>query len=136
MHFVTVKIGRRKMGISYTDKAMEEIICYWMEAVQVTKRVDELSEYTTEAAKIYAAADSIMSDAESRLKAAIKAAILSESGIFAKYKSTDYPDNMEELTERLYEQLDDIYGFSRQEQINNFYKVLCSCMDDLLLKTA
>lgn len=124
------------MGISYTDKAMEEIICYWIEAVHVTERLDELSEYTTEAARIYTAAESIMSDAERRLKSAIKAAILSESGIFAKYKNTDYPDKVEELTEKIYEQLDDIYGYSRQEQIDNFYKVLGNCMDELLLKTA
>lgn len=124
------------MGIKYTDKAMEEIICYWMEAVHVTERLDELSEYTTEAARIYTAAESIMSDAEARLKAAIKEAITSESGIFAKYKNTDYPDNMEELTEKLYEQLDDIYGYSRQEQIDNFYKVLDNCMGELLLKSA
>jgi hypothetical protein len=130
------KFGRHKMGMSYTAKTMEEVICYWMEAVHVTKRLEELSEYTTEAARIYGSAECIMSDAETKLKSAIKAAILAEDGVFAKYKNTDYPDNMEELTEMLYEQLDGIYGYSRQEQIESFYRILGSCMDNLLLKTA
>ncbi len=124
------------MGMSYTKNAMEEIICYWIEAVHVTEKLEELSEYTNEAARVYEAAECIMKDAETQLKKAIKAAILGETGNFAKYKNLDYLENMEELTEMVYEQFDEINGSSRNEQIENFYRVLGNCMDSVLLKTA
>ena len=122
--------------MSCTGKAMEEIISYWIESVHVAKRLEELSEYTNEAARIYESAECIMNDAESRLKAAVETAIKSGSGEFAKYRNTDYSDSMEELVEMLYEQFDGIYGSSREEQATRFYQILESCMDDVLLKTA
>jgi hypothetical protein len=132
------------MEIRFTVKTMEDIIGYWIEAVHIYNKIDELSEYTEdvtanagfantidEASK---QADGIRKDAEEKLKAVIESAINAGAGDFARYQELDYHECMDDIMDMLCEQFDDIYGYSKQEQLQNFYGILHGCMDALLVK--
>ena len=41
-------LGVKSMEKRFTIKAMEEIICYWMEAVHLSDRIHDISEHTDE----------------------------------------------------------------------------------------
>ncbi len=127
------------MNSIYTN-TMEDIVCYWIEAVHTINRLESLSVFTDVAdltnlvAAIDDAADpviSIMSDAEDRLGAAIESAIASGDGDFRKYMDKDIHSRIEDITYMLRERFEDIYGPSRQEQMANFNKVLFGCMDEV-----
>jgi hypothetical protein len=126
----------------FTVKTMEEIICYWMEAVHLSNRLHDISECADEtnvksiADTIEDASsqvDTIRMDAEEKLKAVIDSAIVSGTSDFAKYKGAKYQDKLDQLMDMLYDQSEDIYGYSQQEQIENFYDILRSSLDELLV---
>ena len=128
------------MNSIYTTKTMEDIVCYWIEAVHTINRLERLSVYTDEAdlMNLVAAIDnaanpviSIMSDAEDKLGAAIESAIVSGAGDFGKYKDKNIQSRIEDITDMLHKRFGNIYGRSREEQVVSFNKVLFGCMDEL-----
>ena len=130
------------MGKNFTLKTMNEIICYWMEAVNVSNRLNDLAEYKEEATVMSLAdaiedasskANNIKMDAEAKLKAGIQSAITSGASNFAKYSGAEYQNKLDDLMNMLYDQFDDIDGYSQQEQIDNFYDILCSSLDELVV---
>ncbi len=127
------------MGREFTKK-MNEIICYWMEAVHVSNRLHDLAEYKDEETiksfgdAIEDASDkanNIKMDAEQKLKAVIESAITTGTSDLAKYNGVEYKNKLDELMSKLYDHFDDIYGYSEQEQIDNFHDVLCNSLDEL-----
>ncbi|MBQ3796147.1 MAG: hypothetical protein II842_07665 [Butyrivibrio sp.] len=126
-------------------KTMEDIVCYWIEAVHTISKLERLSVYTDEAdlTNLVAAIDNaaepvigIMSDAEDKLGEAIESAIESGTGDFGKYQGKNIQNRMEDLTDMLHKRFKDIEGPSKQEQMENFNKVLFGCMDEICNKAA
>ena len=129
------------MGRKFTEKKMNDIICYWMEAVHVSNRLHVLAEYKDEATIMslgdaiedaLGKAENIKKDAENKLKGVIQSAIAAGSSEFGKYSAVDAQDKLDNLMDILYDHFDDIYGYSEKEQINNFYGLLCNSLDELL----
>ncbi len=123
-------------------KTMEELICYWMEAVHLSNKLHDLSAYKEEATVMSLAdtienassqVDNIRMDAQEKLKAVIDSAISTGTSDFGKYKDAKYQDKLDELMNMLYNQSGDINGYSREEQIDNFYDVLRTSLDELLV---
>lgn len=133
-------LGEKKLNSIHTTNTMEDIVCYWIEAVHTINRLEKLSVYTDVAdltnlvAAIDNAADpviSIMSDAEDKLGAAIESAVATGDGNFRKYMDKDIHNRIQDITDMLHKRFEDIYGPSRQEQMENFNRVLFGCMDEL-----
>ena len=139
-------LGGEKLDIRYTAKTMEEIVSYWIEAVHISNRLENIYEYTDDgvysdttitslAATIDEAscqAYSIRKDAGEMLKAVISSGILAGAGDFAGYMGSDYEGRMDDLIDMLYERFDEIYGYSQEEQTRNFYRILWDSLDKLL----
>lgn len=147
------------MEFIYSIKTMEEIICYWIEAHHISTTIENLAEYTDEAAEMYDTAEWFSGDdikglslmgvvngldevgelaskirfnAEDKLKWVIEGAIDAGNPKFEKYQGKDYHKYMDDVIESLYEEFDRIYEYEQPEQIENFYEVLIECMDDII----
>ncbi len=121
-------------------KTVEEVAFYWMEAVQITNKLQALSVYSDEAnytnivATIDKATDQVsnlVSDAEDMLGAAIESAIAEGKGDFVKYQDKDLHNRMDDLTRMLQNRVMSICGCSKKEQMESFNKVLFGCMDEI-----
>ena len=135
-------LGVKSMEKRFTIKAMEEIICYWMEAVHLSDRIHDISENTDEEIisslgdtieNASSQAETIRMDAENKLKAVIDSAISEGTSDLAKYKDAKYQDKLDELMGMLNEQSDEIAGYSQKEQLDSFYGILRNSLDELLV---
>lgn len=145
------------MDIIFKSKQMEEIICYWIEIMYITKMIDNLVEYTDEVGEHYERVDwflddptgkgntvmdihinlertssmstKLLFDVEVKLQTVIIAMVESGKGIFKSYQGKNISSQIENIMTCLYENFDDIYDYGKNEQIENFYKVLKRCLD-------
>lgn len=142
------------MDIIFTTKTMNEIIGYWIESNYMYCQLSELTEYSDEVGEIYdhqawlgdnqtgrgtsvmdihiyieEAADKAMevyTDAESKLNTILVAGIETKDPLFADYseKITEVEKTVRDICEYLNENFYEIYDYSQEIQMENFYKVL------------
>lgn len=145
------------MEIHYTVKTLEEIICYWIEAVNISRSIDNILETADQAGEVYEMAEwlegdpdgksimgvvdslenssslasVVMLNAENKLKLILDAAIENDDKRLSEYKGINYKEKLDWIVEALYENFDEIYAWSQAEQMENFYNALANIMSEL-----
>lgn len=77
-------------------------------------------------------AGDIRKDAEDKLRSVLDSAITAGGDRFSKYQGKNHHEKMDDIMESLYEAFDEIYEYEQPKQIENFYKVLESILDEIL----
>ena len=154
-----IEEGNSYTLIKVRIKTLEGIIGYWIETEYICGQLATLENYTDEVVMIYETEDWIKNKcisnslslmdmkgnlqeigkygdklrifAKNELQAVLETAIQNGEGEFKNYRDCNCHEYMDKLIWGLYDSFEDIYDDNKTTQIQNFYKVLWKCLDNI-----